>query len=31
MEKIFYVASNPNNPKILAIGKNYVKHIKVFM
>jgi hypothetical protein len=29
MDKLFKVVCNPNNPKILAIGKNYVKHVKV--
>jgi hypothetical protein len=29
MEKLFKVVCNPRNPKILAIGKNYVKHVKV--
>lgn len=29
MDKLFQTVCNPKNPKILAIGKNYVKHVKV--
>lgn len=29
MEKLFKLVRNPHNPKILAIGKNYVKHVRV--
>ena len=28
MDKLFKVVANPKNPKILAIAKNYVKHVK---
>jgi acylpyruvate hydrolase len=28
MEALFKHTVNPRNPKILAIGKNYVKHVK---
>ena len=29
VKKLFLTVTNPNLPKILAIGKNYVKHVKV--
>lgn len=28
MNLLFKAIASPNNPKILAIGKNYVKHVK---
>lgn len=29
MERLFKTVASATHPKILAIGKNYVKHVKV--
>jgi acylpyruvate hydrolase len=28
MEQLFQKSLNPNTPKILCVGKNYIKHVK---